>query len=415
MKTADIIVGAQWGDEGKGKWVHRLSRDYDLVVRFQGGNNAGHTIYVDGKKYILHQLPSGILHNHVIGILGAGVVIDPVALVEEIDDLGVELSTKRLSISGRAHVITPWHIYRDCQAQQDQQAIGTTKRGIGPTYGDRTLRHGLSVSCYIDKIARQRWLEQRSTDDTFAEHCATHQQQWQKFIEASSLIAPFVNDADAMIRQQVVSGKTVLFEGAQGTLLDIGFGTYPFVTSSSTLAVAACSSVGLPVRHCRKVYGIAKAYLTRVGNGPFPTEVVGKLGDRLRELGDEYGATTGRPRRVGWLDCLALKYSQQLNGFDGIFLNKLDILSGFSEIKLAVAYRHPQHGSIDEFPDDLQTLAECQPVYTTVSGWERLPRSGKVGDLPVQATDFIAEIEKWSDCKIIGIGTGVSENDVLSS
>ena len=412
MKTADIIVGAQWGDEGKGKWVHRLSRDYDLVVRFQGGNNAGHTIYVDGKKSILHQLPSGILHDGVIAILGAGVVIDPVALVEEIDDLGLELSTKRLSISGRAHVITPWHIYRDCQ---DQQAIGTTKRGIGPTYGDRTLRYGLNVGCYIDQVARQRWLEQRSTDDTFAEHCATHRQQWQKFAEASSVIAPFVNDADAMVRQQVASGKTVLFEGAQGTLLDLSFGTYPFVTSSSTLAVAACSSVGLPVRHCRKVYGIAKAYLTRVGNGPLPTEVVGKLGDRLRELGGEYGATTGRPRRVGWLDCLALKYSQQLNGFDGIFLNKLDILSGFSEIKLATAYRHPQRGSIDEFPDDLRTLAECQPVYTTVSGWEELPRSGKVSDLPVQATNFIAEVEKWSDCKIIGIGTGVNENDVLSS
>ena len=409
MRTADIIVGAQWGDEGKGKWVHRLSRDYDMVVRFQGGNNAGHTIYVDGKKSILHQLPSGIFYPHVVGVLGAGVVIDPVSLVEEIADLGIVLSTNRLSISGRAHIITPWHIYQDCQ---DQQAIGTTKRGIGPTYGDRTLRHGLTVNCYVDPVARQQWLEQRSADASFAEHLARHQQQWQKFSEASSVVAPFVNDADARIRQQIAGGKTVLFEGAQGTLLDIGFGTYPFVTSSSTLAAAAYSSVGLPVRYCRKVYGVAKAYLTRVGNGPMPTEITGELGDRLRELGGEYGATTNRPRRVGWLDCLALKYSQQLNGFDGIFLNKLDVLSGFSEIKLATAYRHPRHGTIDYFPDDLQTLAECQPLYTTVPGWQELPQSGD--DLPVQVTSFIAEVEKSSDCRIIGIGTGVSENDVLS-
>lgn len=411
MRTADIIVGAQWGDEGKGKWVHRLSRDYDMVVRFQGGNNAGHTIYIDDKKFILHQLPSGILHPHLVSVLGAGVVIDPIALVEEIAELGIELSAEQLSISGRAHIITPWHIHQDCR---EGQAIGTTKRGIGPTYGDRTLRHGLTVTSYVDQVARQRWVEQRSADDAFVEHFATHQQQWQKFAEASSMIAPFVNDADAMTRQQIAGGKSALFEGAQGTLLDIGFGTYPFVTSSSTLAVAACNSIGLPVRHCRKVYGVAKAYLTRVGNGPLPTEITGELGDRLRELGNEYGATTSRPRRVGWLDCLSLKYSQQLNGFDGIFLNKLDILSGFSEIKLATAYRHPRHGTIDYFPDDLQTLAECRPIYTTVDGWDRLPRSGKISDLSDQAANFIAEVEKWSDCKIIGIGTGVSENDVLS-
>ena len=412
MRTVDIIVGAQWGDEGKGKWVHRLSRDYDMVVRFQGGNNAGHTIYVDGKASILHQLPSGILHPNVVGVLGAGVVIDPVALVEEIANLGIELSAERLSVSGRAHIITPWHIFRDCQ---EGQTVGTTRRGIGPTYGDRTLRYGLTVNRYVDQVACQHWLEQRSADDNFAEHYATHRQQWQKFTEASSLIAPLVNDADAMIRQQVAGGKTLLFEGAQGTMLDIGFGTYPFVTSSSTLASAACSSVGLPIRYCRKVYGIAKAYLTRVGSGPLPTEIAGNLADRLRELGGEYGATTGRPRRVGWLDCLALNYSQQLNGFDGIFLNKLDILSGFSEIKLAVAYRHPQRGELDTFPDNPQVLAECQPIYATVQGWDSLPQQGKISDLPAQAMNFIAEVEKWSDCKIIGIGTGVSEHDVLSS
>lgn len=415
MGSADIIVGAQWGDEGKGRWVHRLARDYGMVVRFQGGNNAGHTIHTAGKKQILHQLPSGILHPHVSGMLGAGVVIDPVALVEEIEELGIELSVGQLAISGRAHIITPWHIYRDCLQEQQKEAIGTTKRGIGPTYGDRTLRHGLTANCYIDETARRRWLKQRSADDTFAEHFTTHRQRWKKFIEASSVVAPFVNDADSRLRQQIADGKAVLFEGAQGTLLDIGFGTYPFVTSSSTLAASACTSVGLPTRCCRKVYGVAKAYLTRVGNGPLPTEVTDELGARLRELGDEYGATTGRPRRVGWLDCLALKYSQQLNGFDGIFLNKMDVLSGFDEIKLAVSYQHPRHGSIDNFPDDPQILTECQPVYTTMPGWEKLPQTGKINDLPIQATNFVAEIEKRSNCKIIGIGTGVGENDLLLS
>ena len=417
MSRADIVVGAQWGDEGKGKWVHSLARDYELVVRFQGGNNAGHTVYHEGHKVVLHHLPSAVLYPQVACALTAGMVINPVALEQELRTLErhVQLSPVRLWISGAAHVISPWHILQDKRREQEQaKPIGTTGRGIGPAYSTRALRCGLRMADYINKTQRDHWYAQMRSESQFAVSQRENSEAWESFAQSADFLRPYVCAAEAQVRQKIRAGAPVLFEGAQGVLLDIGCGTYPYVTSSSTLAAAALSGVGIAPRACGKIFGIAKAYLTRVGNGPFPSELHDDTAALLRERGKEFGATTQRARRIGWLDCVALRYAQELNGFDGIVLNKLDILAGLPVVKLCVAYQHPELGRLLEFPCDYRILEKCQPVWEEYEGWAAtIPTQGRIAELPPAAVAFVRRIETLAQGEVIGVGTGIAAEDFL--
>ena len=417
MSRADIVVGAQWGDEGKGKWVHRMACNYELVVRFQGGNNAGHTVYHRGQKVVLHHLPSAVLYPQVTCALTAGMVINPIALAQELRELAthVQLTPARLWISASAHVITPWHIRQD-QGREREQAkpIGTTGRGIGPAYSTRALRCGLRMADYIDKTRRAKWCAQMQREPQFALSQREDNDAWENFTRVASCLRPHVCAAEAQVRHKIRANAAVLFEGAQGVLLDISCGTYPYVTSSSTLAAAALCSVGFAPRACGKIYGIAKAYLTRVGNGPFPSELHDDTAALLRERGAEFGATTQRTRRVGWLDCVALRYAQELNGFDGLVLNKLDILSGLPAVKLCVAYEHPELGRLLVFPGDYRILEKCQPVWEEYEGWAAaIPTRGSIAELPSAALAFVQRIESLAECKVIGVGTGIAAEDFL--
>ncbi|MEN9835655.1 MAG: hypothetical protein RL011_1848 [Pseudomonadota bacterium] len=417
--STTVLIGAQWGDEGKGKWIDSLAAEAELVVRYQGGNNAGHTLYVNGKKIVLHQLPSGIFHHGQVSALAAGVVVNPAQLVIEMEraaEFGVTLHPNRLWLSGRAHVITPWHIYLDEQREsRSHGAIGTTKRGIGPTYSDKASRSGLRLGHFVNEASRKRWMQQmRELHPEFTKVLSDRHEAWAAFELAAARLAPFVTDAEANIRSAVAAGKKVLLEGAQGALLDIDHGTYPYVTSSTTGAAGACQSIGLAPRHIGASIGIAKGYVTRVGAGPFPTELHDEVGKSLAAKGQEFGATTGRPRRVGWLDAVALRYVVDVNGLSGVILNKMDILTGLKEVKIAVAYRHPTEGELTTMPWDTEVLDQCQPVYVTLPGWsEEIPRSGKIADLPAAARHFVAEVERHIGAPVMMVGTGPNRGDAL--
>ena len=415
LSKVDIVIGAQWGDEGKGKWVQRLAHSYELVVRFQGGDNAGHTIYHRGDKFVLHHLPSAILAPQINCVLAAGMVINPAALVQECQALAAhtELTPTRLWLSAAAHVITPAHIWQD-QQQEQHTAIGTTGRGIGPAYSTKALRSGLRMADYVNAKQRAAWLQHMHHDPHFVASQRSAPHAWEEFNDAASYLQPFVTDADRQVRQQLRRGAAVLFEGAQGVLLDNTYGTYPYVTASSTLAAAALCNVGIAPRACGKIYGIAKAYLTRVGNGAFPSELHDDTAEKLRQRGAEWGATTQRPRRIGWFDCVALRYAQELNGFDGVVLNKLDVLSGLPVVKLCVAYNHPDLGQLLEFPCDYRILEKCQPVWEEYQGWTAaIPTRGHIAALPPAALRYVNSIESLAECNIIGVGTGVAAEDVL--
>ncbi len=417
MGNVTIIVGAQWGDEGKGKWIDILADNADIVARYQGGNNAGHTLYVDGEKVVLHQIPSGIFQGK-ISVLSAGVVINPSQLLQEIKKVSpyCTLTPSSLWLSARSHIITPWHIYLDSKTEEESDTpIGTTKRGIGPTYAEKANRTGLRLGDYIDVDRRRTWIHfMTKRFPTFEQHLKDHQELWEEFHQSASALAAFVCDAETRLRHEVFKGKQLLLEGAQGALLDINHGTYPYVTSSSTAAGGAFASIGLSPRAIKNIYGVAKAYLTRVGEGPFPTELFDNDGKNLAEKGREFGATTGRPRRCGWLDGVALKYCREVNGMDGIILNKIDILTGFDELKIAVAYEHPELGEIKDFPWNFAVLNECKPIYKTMEGWrEELPDTGKISDLPPAALAYIAEIERIIGGPISHVGTGVNRGDAL--
>lgn len=417
MTNVSVLVGAQWGDEGKGKWIDILAENADVVARYQGGNNAGHTLYIEGKKVVLHQIPSGIFRGKKCA-LTAGVVVNPAELdkeMEKVKAMGVNLDGQ-LWLSERSHVISPWHIYTDgLRESNSDKPIGTTKRGIGPTYADKANRTGLRLGDYIDDKMRLAWVERmKQLNPAFQECLVSHADQWESFHRAASDIAPFVVDAEDLVRQSIAEGHELLMEGAQGALLDIDHGTYPYVTSSSTASGGAFASLGFSPRVVNQVLGVAKAYLTRVGEGPFPTELDCDDGKKLAEKGHEFGATTGRPRRCGWLDLVALKYSADINGFDGIVLNKMDILSGFKTIKLAVAYEHPKLGRLEKFPSRHEILKDCTPIYETHEGWdEEIPNSGKIDDLPPKALKYVKAIEKFMGIPITHIGTGVNRQDAL--
>ncbi len=414
MKQADLIVGIQWGDEGKGKIVDLLAQKYDAVARYQGGHNAGHTIWVDGVKYALHLIPSGVLNPEAINIIGNGVVVSPEALIKEMqqfDDLA-----GRLFVSESAHMILRFHelIDQAKERMRGKNAIGTTGRGIGPAYSEKIARAGFRLGELRDIDA----LTQRILD-YFEQNRAVYRALEVELPDETALrsdlvryaeaLTPYLANTTKMVWELLDNDKNVLLEGAQGTLLDIDHGTYPYVTSSSTISAGACIGLGLSPKDIGKVTGIVKAYCTRVGNGPFPTEDFGKDGDRLREQGHEFGTTTGRPRRCGWFDAVAARYASRLNGCDELAIMKLDVLDGFDEVKICVAYDIDGE-RIDYMPLDPE---RAKPVYETFAGWEKSEGVRRWDDLPANAKAYLQAVERLSGTKIGMVSTSPDRNDTI--
>lgn len=437
---ADLIVGVQWGDEGKGKIVDVLAKRYDYIVRYQGGHNAGHTIVADGRKYALHLIPSGVITPKCINIIGNGVVIEPHALIKEMEQFGGASALKgRLFISDRAHIILPLHQELDSSLER-QNAIGTTKKGIGPCYTDKIARVGLRACdvknlhecgraseqgrAIADKLAKrlqsfvESSLESGSLESSVLESSSASE-QIAKLLEdnlaslesAASILAPFITDTTALLWEAQEQGKTILLEGAQGSMLDIDHGTYPFVTSSTTIAAGASAGSGLAPRDIDSVLGIMKAYCTRVGHGPFPTEDFGERGAILREKGAEFGTTTGRERRCGEFDALAARYACRLNGCDKIALMKLDVLDHLDELRICVGYEYKGR-QIEYVPSDLE---HAKPIYECMSGWAGQQCKGvkEFSALPKEAQAYVARLEELVGVRIALISTGADRSETI--
>jgi adenylosuccinate synthase len=425
------VLGAQWGDEGKGKIVDLLTPHFSIVARYQGGHNAGHTVYVRGQKFVLHLIPSGILHPGVTCVIGNGVVVDPHALFAEIDQiktLGVDV-TGRLLVSDKAHLILSYHRELDvlAEARRGERKIGTTSRGIGPAYEDKIGRRGVRVGD-LANMSDDGPLANAIRENVAARNRLVGNGDLQGADLLNDLRAlwprlrPLVADASVFLDRAIRDGKRVMFEGAQGTLLDIDHGTYPFVTSSNSTAGGACTGLGLGPKAVGKVLGVAKAYTTRVGEGPLPTELTGPMGERLRETGQEYGASTGRPRRCGWFDAVAVRYAARVNGLDALAITKLDVLDGLDELQVCTAYRC-EGRTVHEMPGDVSQLAACEPIYETLPGW-RQPTLGVTdfSALPQEAKNYIARLEEISGVPAAIVSTGsdrdhtiVRENDWLKA
>ncbi|HEY2153467.1 MAG TPA: adenylosuccinate synthase [Vicinamibacterales bacterium] len=414
-----VVLGAQWGDEGKGKIVDLLTAHFAIVGRYQGGHNAGHTVYVNRTKFILRLIPSGILHPGVICAIGNGVVIDPQALFAEIDELsknGID-TADRIVVSDKAHLILPYHRDLDllAEARRGERKIGTTSRGIGPAYEDKIARRGIRVG----DLADPKGLEQNIRDNVNARNRLVQDStmDWRQVLEQllkqAERIRPMVRDVSVMLSQAMRDGKRILFEGAQGTLLDIDHGTYPYVTSSNASVGGVCTGMGVPPRAIGRVLGVVKAYTTRVGEGPFPTELSGEMGNRLRETGSEYGAVTGRPRRCGWFDAVAARYAARINGLDGLALTKLDVLDGLERIDICTSYRCGSR-TLTEFPSDVSQLAACEPVYESMPGWSS-PTAGvrTFAALPEAARAYIARLEEVSGVRAAIVSTGSERDDTI--
>ncbi|MDR1172176.1 MAG: adenylosuccinate synthase [Bacteroidales bacterium] len=395
----DVLLGLQWGDEGKGKAVDFLTPQYDVIARFQGGPNAGHSLEFNGMKHVLHTIPSGIFHPEKINIIGNGVVIDPVVFRKEIEALqarGVDL--KNLYISRKAHLILPTHRLLDAasEASKGISKIGSTLKGIGPTYMDKTGRNGLRVGDIFtsDFEAHYRQLRDKHLNMLKQyDYPAEYEQEEKTWFEAIGVLKTFtVLDSEYAINKYLTENKSILAEGAQGTMLDIDFGSYPFVTSSNTVCAGTCTGLGVAPSHIGKVYGIVKAYCTRVGSGPFPTELLDATGEELRKKGNEYGSTTGRPRRCGWLDLPALKYSIMINGVTSLIMTKADVLSGFDTIKACTRYKVDGRVT-DRVPFDVN--AKVEPVYTEMKGWSNdITGTSSFDSLPAELKEYVAFIEK---------------------
>ena len=413
------VLGAQWGDEGKGKIVDLLTPGFDIVARYQGGHNAGHTVYVGGTKFILRLIPSGILHPGITCVIGNGVVVDPQALLAEVDELvnkGVNIDN-RIVISDKAHLILPYHRDLDLlsEARRGERKIGTTSRGIGPAYEDKIARRGIRAADLADAKA----LEQDVRDNVMARNRLVQDttMDWRPVLDQlltdGARIRPWVRDVSLMLSEAMHDGKSVLFEGAQGTLLDIDHGTYPYVTSSNASVGGVCTGLGISPRLIGGVLGVAKAYTTRVGEGPLPTELFGEMGERLRESGHEYGAVTGRPRRCGWYDAVAIRYSVRINGLDALALTKLDVLDGVERLDICTAYRCGSQ-TLTEFPSDIARLASCKPVYETMPGWSSPTRGlRRFSDLPEAARRYVSRLEEVSSVPIALISTGSERDDTI--
>jgi adenylosuccinate synthase len=420
---ATVIVGAQWGDEGKGKIVDLLAQDSDVVCRYQGGPNAGHTIVVGDDTYKIRSLPSGIVRGKPC-VIGNGCVVDPEVLIAELDEFEKRgHSTALVYVSGNAHLIMPWHLAIDQASERrlGKLAIGTTKRGIGPCYADKAMRLGIRVQDILDpKILRQKievalaeknlWLERVYESEPF--DLETVAAQYERYAQR---LRPYVTDTSLYVDRVLREGKEVLFEGAQAPLLDLDHGTYPFVTSSNPVAPNAATGVGVGANRIDRVIGVAKAYVTRVGEGPFPSEIEGADQDRMRELGREYGTVTGRSRRCGWLDLVALRYAVRVNGIDQLALTKLDVLSHFAELPVCVRYRLRDGAETRDFPAHQSDFHAAQPVYETLRGWEEaLDGCASVGDLPDAARRYVELVERELDVGVTLIGTGAERTSVLT-
>ncbi|WP_154425899.1 adenylosuccinate synthase [Helicobacter pylori] len=408
---ADVVVGIQWGDEGKGKIVDRIAKDYDFVVRYQGGHNAGHTIVHKGVKHSLHLMPSGVLYSQCKNIISSAVVVSIKDLCEEIN--AFEDLENRLFISDRAHVILPYHAKKDAFKEKSQN-IGTTKKGIGPCYEDKMARSGIRMGDLLDdKILEERLNAHFKAIEPFKEAydlSRNYEKDLREYFKTyTPKICPFIKDTTSMLIEANQKGEKILLEGAQGTLLDIDLGTYPFVTSSNTTSASACVSTGLNPKAINEVIGITKAYCTRVGNGPFPSEDTTPMGDHLRTKGAEFGTTTKRPRRCGWLDLVALKYACALNGCTQLALMKLDVLDGIDAIKVCVAYERKGE-RLEAFPSDLK---DCVPIYQTFKGWEKSAGVRKLDDLEPNAREYIRFIEKEVGVKIRLISTSPEREDTI--
>lgn len=392
------VVGAQWGDEGKGKVTDLLCEQADIVVRYQGGNNAGHTVENDYGKFALHLVPSGIFNRNVIAIIGNGVVIDPTVLRKEIDELESRgVSTTNLKVSGAAHLIMPYHIMLDHlqEARLGKGKIGTTGRGIGPAYSDKAAREGVRMQDLLDPEGfRERVMSTMKAkaevmSRAYDEDVSGLEAECERYIEAAESLRSYVDDTALLVWYALRADKAVLLEGAQGSMLDLDHGTYPYVTSSNPVAGYACVGAGIGPIEVSEVWGVTKAYTTRVGEGPFPTELTDATGDRIRELGSEFGTTTGRPRRCGWLDLVAVRYAARINGFTGICVTKLDVLSTFETIKICTSYRY-RDNVMEELPPDQRVFAEVEPVYEEIPGWKcDISGATSIQDLPQETIDYL--------------------------
>ena len=417
----DVLLGLQWGDEGKGKIVDYLASKYDIIARFQGGPNAGHTLYVNGSKVVLHTIPSGIFHTHCLNLIGNGVVIDPVTLQKEINTIQPLQADmlERLYISHRAHLILPTHRALDAasEAAKGHDKIGSTLKGIGPAYMDKTGRNGLRVGDVLSKDFKAKYEKLKNKHLEMLQQYTqpVEWEQWeQPFMEAVEFLRKLqVVNAEYWLDQHLKEGKTVLAEGAQGSMLDIDFGTYPFVTSSNTITAGVCSGLGVAPSRVGEVYGITKAYCTRVGGGPFPTELNDETGEALRKAGNEFGATTGRPRRCGWIDLVALRYAVMLSGVTNLIVTKADVMDHFNPIKAAVAYK-VDGKETKELPYDLCGM-EIEPVYETFPGWDKPISSCKsYEELPEVFKDYCQFVEKYLETKISYISNGTGRDQLLT-
>jgi adenylosuccinate synthase len=416
-----IIVGAQWGDEGKGKIVDHISENVDIVARYQGGANAGHTVVIGETQYVLHLIPSGIFHPKVICVIGNGVVLDPIALLDEIKqlhDLNIDIQG-RLLISHNAHLIMPYHKLLDSIREQTSEKIGTTGRGIGPAYIDKFMRVGIRLvdlldrDTFIAKLKRNIDEKNQILKNIYGNPEIDIDTIVAQYEEFDKRIDEYITDTAYYLNGALKEKKKILAEGAQGALLDVDHGTYPFVTSSNPTSGGACTGLGIPPTAVNSIIGVVKAYTTRVGNGPFPTEDTAEAGTKLREIGGEYGATTGRPRRCGWFDAVSARYSIQINGIEEIAITKLDVLDNFDKIKICIGYQ--RNGKLlKSFPTDVRTLESITPVYETFDGWKTNTREvTSYKDLPLKARNYLEALSSFTRTKILMISVGARRDQTI--
>ncbi|MGN1411278.1 MAG: adenylosuccinate synthase [Oscillospiraceae bacterium] len=420
---ANIVIGTQWGDEGKGKIIDILASRAEVVVRSQGGNNAGHTVVSDGNTYKLHLIPSGILYPNTLCLIGAGVVLDPKDFIGELNSLHDKgISTDNLKIDPRAHVVMPWHITLDglSEAFRGGKDIGTTKRGIGPTYMDKYERCGIRVYDLIhpeilkEKALATGKLKNKIITEVYGGKAFDLDEVITEYTEYGKILAPYVDDVSVLTYEADKSGKTIMFEGAQATLLDIDFGTYPYVTSSHPLSAGVCVGTGIGPKMITNIIGVAKAYTTRVGKGPFPTELDDEIGETIRNKGGEFGTTTGRPRRTGWFDAVIVRHSVRVNGLDGLAINKLDTLSGLGDLKVCVGYKKSDGSIIKNFPPTLEGLEDCKPVYETLEGFnEDISNCRNFDELPQACQNYIKRLEELCECKVCMVGVGPDRTQII--
>ena len=420
---ANIVVGSQWGDEGKGKIIDIIASRADVVVRSQGGNNAGHTVVNDGQTYKLHLIPSGILYKNTLCLIGAGVVLDPKDLLSEIDNLSPRgISFDNLKIDPRAHVVMPWHITLDGLSEKfrGNSDIGTTKRGIGPCYMDKYERCGIRVydlvhpEVFAEKVRMTGKLKNKIITEVYGGEPHDIEAIIKEYTEYGKRLAKYVDDVSVIVYEAAKANKTIMFEGAQATLLDIDFGTYPYVTSSHPLSAGVCVGTGVGPMIISNIIGVAKAYTTRVGKGPFPTELDDEIGEAIRNKGGEFGTTTGRPRRTGWFDAVIVRHSVRVNGLSSLAINKLDTLGGVGDLKVCVAYKKPDGTVIENFPATLEELADCVPVYETLKGFDDdISSCRSFDELPEACKKYIERLEELCDCHISMVGVGPDREQII--